>query len=92
MIKIKIKQNLASTLEDVYDFDTETTYKGTEYVVVSDELLHQLEAGNCLFPLHSMGPSDEFGIMEIFAQIDSTLLDPIHESWIEAIEIGRAHV
>ena len=87
MIKIKIKQNLASILEDVYDFDTETTYKGTEYVVVSDELLHQLEAGNCLFPLHSMGLSDEFGIMEIFAQIDSTLLDPIHESWIEAIEV-----
>ena len=49
MIQLKLKSNLVDTLQDVVDFDTNETFKGTEYIVATDELLQKISEGTVLF-------------------------------------------
>ena len=87
MIQLKLKPNLVDMLQDVVDFDTNETFKGTEYIVATDELLQKLSEGTVLFPLISLGLNEEYGIMEICAQVIDSAADPIHETWIEALVV-----
>ena len=91
MIYLKLKPNLSQLLEDLTDFETEEPYKGTDYVEASADLQEKVKNGETRFPLVSIEQEAELGLTEIYVKIGD-FNDPVHESWIEAIEIdGVAH-
>lgn len=86
MIKLilKSKTKINQTLEDVYDFETEQTFKGKDYVIYDSAL----DTAPRELELTTFKKNEDAFCVEIFVKHQNVEY-PIHESWIKGIKINN---